>query len=42
MLNTIKTEFLFIDVWFTDENSQPLINLMSVLGSIDPREQKYI
>ena len=24
MLNTINTEFQFIDFWFTDQNSRPL------------------
>ena len=24
MLNTINTEFPFIDFWFTDQNSRPL------------------
>ena len=37
ILGTTNTEFLFIEVWFTDQNSQPLeiednINLKQIIG----------
>ena len=37
MLNTINTEFSFIDVWFTDQNSKPFeiednVNLSVIIG----------
>ena len=37
MLKTINTTFLFIDVWFTDQNSKPLeiednVNMTFVIG----------
>ena len=37
MLNTRTTEFLFIEVWFTDQNSEPLeiednVNLTPIVG----------
>ena len=37
MLSTTNTEFLFIEVWFTDQNSKPLeiednINLTLIIG----------
>ena len=37
MLSTTNTEFLFIEVWFTDQNSEPLeiediINLTLIIG----------
>ena len=39
MLNTINTEFLFIDVWFTDQNIKPLeiednVNMTFVIESV--------
>ena len=37
MLGTTNTEFLFIEVWFTDQNSEPLkiednVNLTLIIG----------
>ena len=37
MLGTTNTEFSFTEVWFTDQNSEPLeiednVNLMLVIG----------
>ena len=37
MLSTTNTEFLFIEVWFTDQNSEPLkiednVNLTLIIG----------
>ena len=37
MLSTTNTEFSFIEVWFTDKNSEPLeiednVNLMPIMG----------
>ena len=37
MLNTMNTEFSFIDVWFIDQNSEPLeiedyVNMTFVIG----------
>ena len=37
MLNTTNTEFSFIGVWFTDQNSKPLenednVNMMLIVG----------
>ena len=37
MLSTANTEFSFIEVWFTDQNSQPLeiednVNLTLITG----------
>ena len=37
MLSTTNTEFSFIDVWFTDQNSEPLkiednVNLTLIIG----------
>ena len=37
MLGTANTEFSFTEVWFTDQNSEPLeiednVNLMLVIG----------
>ena len=37
MLGTTNTEFSFIEVWFTDQNSEPLeiednVNLMLIIG----------
>ena len=37
MLSTTNTEFSFIEVWFTDQNSEPLeiednINLTQIIG----------
>ena len=37
MLGTTNTEFLFIEVWFTDQNSEPLkiegnVNLALIIG----------
>ena len=37
MLGTTNTEFLFIEVWFTDQNSKPLeiedhVNLILIIG----------
>ena len=37
MLGTTNTEFLFIEVWFTDQNSEPLesednVNLKLIIG----------
>ena len=37
MLGTTNTEFSFIEVWFTDKNSEPLeiednVNLMPIMG----------
>ena len=37
MLSTTNTEFLFVEVWFTDQNSEPLetednINLTLIIG----------
>ena len=37
MFNTINTEFSFIDVWFTDQNSKPPesednVNMTFVIG----------
>ena len=37
MLGTTNTEFSFIEVWFTGENSEPLeiednVNLMLIIG----------
>ena len=37
MLGTTNTEFSFIEVWFTDQNSEPLqiednVNLTQIIG----------
>ena len=37
MLGTKNTEFLFVEVWFTDQNSEPLeiednVNLTLIIG----------
>ena len=50
MLSTTNTEFLFIEVWFTDENSKPLeiednFNLILIIGlrySTQPKIRKYV
>ena len=39
MLSTTNTEFSFIEVWFTDQNSKPLeiednVNLTLIIGLI--------
>ena len=37
MLSTTNTEFSFIEVWFTDQNSEPIeiednVNLILIIG----------
>ena len=37
MLKTLNYEFLFIDIWFTDQNSKPLeiednVNMTLIIG----------
>ena len=53
MLNTVNTEFLYIEVWFTNKNSNAFeiedsVNLTLIIGqykmrySTEPRFKKYI
>ena len=36
-MNTVNTEFTFVEVWFTDQNSKPLeiednVNMTPIIG----------
>ena len=41
MLNTIKTEFSFIQVWFTDQISKALV-IIKMRYSIETKFRKYV
>ena len=50
MLNTTNTEFPSIEVWFTDQNSEPLepsetnywVNITKMRYSTEPKYRKYV
>ena len=32
MMNTVNTEFYFVEVWFTDQTSEDNVNLTLIIG----------